>query len=460
MSADAMTTTMTLSAAAALTHGHRVGAEQSFRRVSTDTRSIAPGDLFVALRGERFDAHDYLEQAASAGACAAVVERPTTAFADYVQVADSRRALGELAAGWADRHALTRVAVTGNAGKTTVKEMIAVMLGEGTLATRGNLNNDIGVPLTLLSLTPEHRYGVFELGANAPGEIAWTSSLVKAQVGLITNVTGAHLEGFGTLQGIADAKAELFAGLADGATAIINLDDSFAPYFTERAVAAGLRICRVGQAENAGDEADFIASDIHTDEAGVSFQLSHGGEQWPVRVPLPGRHQVSNALLAIAAVVACGEALGSALQRLAQLQPVPGRVNRSACLGGTLIDDSYNANPGSVRVAIELLAACSAPRVLVLGDLAELGVQAADIHTSLGVAAREAGLDTLVAVGELAALAAAGFGQGAIQVTSHEAAAQEAQPVLEAGGTVLVKGSRSARMDVVVAALRAMGETN
>ncbi|MCH8544366.1 MAG: UDP-N-acetylmuramoyl-tripeptide--D-alanyl-D-alanine ligase [Alcanivorax sp.] len=459
---------MTLSTVAALTQGHRVGDDRSFLRVSTDTRQLAPGDLFVALRGERFDAHDYLEQAASAGACAAVVERPTTAFADYVQVADSRRALGELAAGWADRHTLTRVAVTGNAGKTTVKEMIAVMLGERTLATRGNLNNDIGVPLTLLSVKPEHRYGVFELGANAPGEIAWTSSLVKAQVGLITNVTGAHLEGFGTLQGIADAKSELFGGLAKGATAIINLDDSFASCFAERAAAAGLRLCRVGQAENVSAEAggvadhvaDYVADDIQTDDTGVSFLLCRGGEQWPVRVPLPGRHQVSNALLAIAAVAACGETLGPAIQRLAGLQPVPGRINRSACLGGALIDDSYNANPGSVRVAIELLATCPAPRMLVLGGLGELGVQAADIHTGLGVAAREAGLDVLVTVGELAAPAAAGFGRGAIQVTSHDAAAREAQPILEAGGTVLVKGSRSARMDVVVAALRAMGETN
>ncbi|WP_245932474.1 UDP-N-acetylmuramoyl-tripeptide--D-alanyl-D-alanine ligase [Isoalcanivorax indicus] len=439
-----------LSDIATLTRGHRVGADRPVTRVSTDTRNLQEGDLFVALRGERFDAHDYLEQARLAGALAAVVERPTTAFADYVQVTDSRRALGELAAGWADRFALRRVAVTGNAGKTTVKEMIAVMLGEQTLATRGNLNNDIGVPLTLLSIDDQHRYGVFELGANAPGEIAWTSQLVKAQVGLITNVTGAHLEGFGTLQGIAEAKAELFAGMARGGTAIINLDDSFADFFAAQARQAGLQLLRTGQVEGA----DLLATDIQAGADQVRFTLSHAGEQWPVLVPLPGRHQVSNALQALAAALASGVSLAVAIQRLALLKPVPGRVNRMACGNGLLIDDSYNANPGSVRVAIELLAASPGPRMLVLGALAELGPQAADIHASLGQAAREAGIEKLVCYGALTAHTVAAFGVGAQQVDTHDAAAREAQSILDEGGTVLVKGSRSAGMDAVVASLR------
>lgn len=449
-----------LSDIATLTRGHRVGNDQPINRVSTDTRSLQPGDLFVALRGVRFDAHDYLQQARDAGAVAAVVERPTTAFDDYVQVADARRALGELAAGWADRFALRRVAVTGNAGKTTVKEMIAVMLGEQTLATRGNLNNDIGVPLTLLSLNDQHRYGVFELGANAPGEIAWTSQLVKAHAGLITNVTGAHLEGFGSLQGIADAKSELFAGMPAGGTAIINLDDSFADFFASRAEQAGLQVLRTGQVEGA----DLLATDVEPGADQVRFTLNHAGEQWPVLVPLPGRHQVSNALQALAAALVSGVSLTVAISRLALLKPVPGRVNRMPCGNGLLIDDSYNANPGSVRVAIELLAACAAPRMLVLGALGELGPQAADIHASLGQVARDAGIEKLIGYGALTAHTVTAFGGDAHQVDTHEAAAREAQSILDEGGTVLVKGSRSAGMDAVVAQLRdggrAMGEAH
>ncbi|KAF0808960.1 UDP-N-acetylmuramoyl-tripeptide--D-alanyl-D-alan ine ligase [Alcanivorax sp. S71-1-4] len=447
---------MNLSRIAALTGGALVGPDIAIERVSTDTRTLQAGDFFVALRGKHFDAHDYLDQAAAAGARAALVERPTTAFDHYVQVQDSRRALGQLAAGWADQFPALRIGVTGNAGKTTVKEMIALMLGGQTLATRGNLNNDIGVPLTLLSLNDSHRFAVIELGANAPGEIRWTSSLAKPQIALITNVTGAHLEGFGTLQGIADAKAEIFTGMRAGSTAIINGDDAFADFFSAQAENAGLTLCRV----SAEQAADFSATDIETDMDQVRFSLSVGGDFYPVMIPLPGRHQVSNALMALAAVNAAGIPLAQAIGRLATLKPVPGRVNRSACLGGTLIDDSYNANPGSVQAAIALLADYAAPRMLVLGALGELGPQAADIHRELGRAACAAGIEHLVVVGEGARPAAEGFGESARYAAHHEAAVQEARPVLQGGGTVLVKGSRSAQMDVVASQLRAMGETH
>jgi len=444
---------MKLSQAAQLTQGALIGADQAFERVSTDTRSLQPGDLFVALRGDNFDAHDFLVQAREQGACAALVERATDVFDSYVQVEDARHGLGKLAAGWADQFGATRIAVTGNAGKTTVKEMIACMLGEQVLATRGNLNNDIGVPLTLLSLRAAHRFAVVELGANAPGEIAWTVSLVRPSVALVTNVTGAHLEGFGSMQGIANAKAEIFSAVADGGVAIINRDDDFAAFFAAQAGKHGLRCVHVGR--DAGN--DLCAQDIVLHSDRTEFVLHAAGQTYDVRIPLPGAHQVSNALMALAAVQAVGVSLETAVARLAGVAPIKGRMNLSACLGGVLVDDSYNANPGSVRVAIDWLAKQSAPRVLVLGMLGELGPDAHRIMAELGAYAQRAGLDQLVLVGE-ASVAAAGFA-AATRAVDAAAAAAAAKAYLEAGGTVLVKGSRSARMEAVIEALRAMGET-
>ena len=449
---------MKLSQAARFCHGNVVGGDVEFGRVCTDTRQIGQGDLFVALRGERFDGHEFVAQAAAAGAVAALVEKQTTALPAIV-VEDSRRALGLLAAGCAAAVPMTRIAVTGNAGKTTVKEMIACMLSAqpadpAVHATRGNLNNDIGVPLTLLAVNAGHRYGVFELGANAPGEIAWTVSLVRPQIAMITNVTGAHLLGFGSMQGIADAKAEIFSAAAPGAVAIINTDDSFADFFAGRAVDAGLRVVRSGQRA----DADWRAENVVLEDRSLSFTLQSPAGRQSVYVPLPGRHQVSNVLMAIAAVVEAGVPLADAITRLAGLQPVKGRMNIQPCLGGTLVDDSYNANPGSVRAAIDWLASQSAPRCLVLGNLGELGPQEKQIHAELGRYARDAGVDQLISVGALAALAAQSFGDAAQQAADHVAAAALVRPLLKQAGTVLVKGSRSAGMDAVITALQTNGE--
>lgn len=445
---------MNLARVAELTGGVLRGEDRSFTGVSTDTRRIAPGNLFVALRGDRFDAHDFLARAAEAGACAAILERDTDAFSSYVRVTDTRRALGLLARGWCDQFSMRRVAVTGNAGKTTVKEMIARMLGDGVLATEGNMNNDIGVPLTLLRAGAEHRFGVFELGANAPGEIAWTSSLVHPEVALITNVTGAHLGGFGSLQGIAEAKAEIFSGMAEGATAIINADDVFADFFAQQAKKHGLRVVRAGEA----DLADLSARDVRCAAADTRFRLIPEGLD--VHLQLPGRHQVSNALLALAAVQALGEPLATAVERLTTLTPVPGRMQSIRCQGGVLMDDSYNASPGAVEAAIDWLSLQAAPRVLVLGSLAELGEQSPVIHRQLGEYARMRGLDGVIVMPGDAVEVARGFGEGAEQVGSHEEAAEKALPALRAGGTVLVKGSRSARMENVSEALRSREEVH
>lgn len=445
---------MKLTRAAELVQGRMVGTDTEFHRVCTDTRALEAGDLFVALRGDHFDAHDFLGQAADAGACAAITERDTDAFAGYVHVDDTRRALGLLAAGWCDQFGLPRVAVTGNAGKTTVKEMIAAMLGEHTHATRGNLNNDIGVPLTLLGVNAGHRYGVFELGANAPGEIAWTSSLVKADVVLVTNVTGAHLEGFGSLEGIARAKAEIFAGARPGATAIINQDDLFAEFFAAEAEKQGLKVVRVG--ESAG--AELYPEAVRCGAASLDYRLMPA--DLAVHLDLPGRHQVSNSLMALAAVRALGLPLEPAVSRLGALKPVAGRMEHSYCLGGTLVDDTYNASPGAVRAAIDWLALQARPRVLVLGALAELGPQGVAIHRELGEYARQQGLDGLIVTGGDARRAGEGFGDKAFFASGHDEAAELAARFLEAGGTVLVKGSRSAHMETITAALREKGRVH
>lgn len=443
---------MKLSQAARLTDAVLVGPDLEFGAVATDTRALPPGALFVALRGERFDGHDFLRAAAAGGAVAAMVERDDDAFASYLRVADTRKGLGRLAAGWAAQCPARRVAVTGNAGKTTVKEMLACMLGDGVHATRGNLNNEIGVPLTLLGLRADHRFGVFELGASAAGEIAWTSALVGAEVGVITNVTGAHLEGFGSMQGIADAKAELFAGMPAGGTAVINGEGAFAAFFATRAREAGLRPVVVG-----GEHGSFFVTDVVVGRDDVRATLHAHGRRHALRVPLPGRHQVVNALLAIAAVDALGVPPEQAVARLEALPRVSGRMNLHACGGGTLVDDTYNANPGSVRAAIDWLAAQPAPRVLALGRLAELGPGAPEIYRELGEYARAAGLDDVLVTTDAAPLLD-GFAGG--RVMPRDDMPEPIRKLLAQGGTVLVKGSRSAGMEAVVRALLTTGEAD
>ena len=434
---------MWLSQIAQWTGGTLHGEDRKISAVITDTRAMEPGCLFVALKGERFDAHEFLSQAREGGAVAALVDREQAVFDSAVQVADTREGLGLLASGFADQFTGERLAVTGNAGKTTVKEMAAAMLGDATLATRGNFNNDIGVPLTLLRLRAEHRYAVIELGANAPGEIAWTSRLSKPKVALVTNVTGAHLEGFGSMQGIADAKAEIFGGCQRGGHAIINQDDSFADFFAAQAEQAGLIVERV----SARQPADLYAEQIELHRDRVTFVLQPLGE--PVAVPLPGAHQVSNALMACAAVRALGVALADVLPALASLRPVPGRMAIQPVGEGVLVDDTYNANPGSVRAAIDWLAAQPAPQMLVLGAMGELGPQAEQLVKELGEYARAAGLTHLVTMTGARA-AAQGFGNDANIADDYQQAANWSAPVLQQGGTVLVKGSRSAGMEAVV----------
>lgn len=444
---------MTLQQVAEWTKGEQFGADVRLSGVSTDTRTLKKGDLFVALKGERFNAHDFLVTAQEAGASAVVVSEPQDVFTHGVQVPDTTMALGHLGAAWAQSCKARPIAITGNSGKTTVKEMVACLLAEQScLATQGNFNNEIGVPLTLLRLTPEHQYGVYELGANHKGEIAWTASLVQPEVGVITNVTGAHLEGFGSLEGIAAAKAELIGALTPQGALVLNQEGGFFEVFQTHAQQKQVPIVRVSFTDKG---ADYFADDICINATSTSFRCHHQGEWFPMTVSLPGEHQVANALQAIAVARYYGVEWAQIQTSLAALKGVPGRLQLQQCGAGRVIDDTYNANPGSVAAALAFLVTQPGPHLFVFGGIGELGTASQAEHRRVGELARELGVDALITVGELPQPTAEAFAEGALQCPTTSDVAPFALSTLAQGGTVLVKGSRSTKMETVVAALLA-----
>jgi len=433
--------------------GRLLGADVEVARVHTDTRSIAAGDLFVALRGERFDGNAFAAQALASGAVAALVEREDAlpSGASGIVVDDSRRALGALARAHRRRIGPRVLGVTGSNGKTTVKDMLATILrrahGEAAvLATEGNLNNDIGLPLTLLRLEPTHRYAVCEMGMNHAGEIAWLCEVAEPDISIINNAGSAHLENLGSLEGIARAKGEIVQGLGSAGVAVLPQTDRWLPLW--QSFAGARRSLRFGldvSAEVAGTVADD-----------ASLTVRHAGAHASCRLATPGAHNAHNACAAIAAAIAAGVALREAVAALDGFGGAAGRLQRRrAANGATLIDDSYNANPDSARAAIAVLAAAPRPRILVLGDMGELGAEAPALHHAVGEAARAAGLECLLATGELSRQTVAGFGAGGEHFASHDALVEALQRRLTADATVLVKGSRFMRMEQVVAALQA-----
>ncbi|QKT04963.1 UDP-N-acetylmuramoyl-tripeptide--D-alanyl-D-alanine ligase [Ectothiorhodospiraceae bacterium 2226] len=428
--------------------------EQVFSDVSTDGRRLSAGALFVALRGPRFDAHDYLEQAAAAGAVAAVVERAQdTALAQLV-VPDTLKALQTLAQAWREQFSLPLVAITGSNGKTTVKEMTATILARrgAVLYTEGNLNNDIGVPLTLLRLRRTHRYAVIELGANHPGEIARLTRLALPDAALITNAGPAHLEGFGSIEGVAQAKAEIYEGLPARGTAIVNHDDRYSGLW--RRLNAGRRMLTFGLNEGA----DVTASWRAVDE-GSRVNLRTPAGHVELTLPLAGRHNVMNMLAATCAALAVGATLDDVRHGLEGLQGVRGRLQqRRGHRGARLIDDTYNANPASLQAALEVLAQRPGRRFLALGDMGELGPEAEALHVQAAQAARNQGVERLYAVGRHTEAAARAFGTGGRHFASVEALAEALRAALAPEVTVLVKGSRSMAMERVVEALLPEGE--
>jgi UDP-N-acetylmuramoyl-tripeptide--D-alanyl-D-alanine ligase len=443
--------TRTLASVAEHVHGRLVGEDRAFAAVSTDTRTLTGGALFVAIEGDRFDGHDYVAQAQEKGAAGALVARQVEPSVPQVIADDTRRAFGRMARAWRETFPIPAVAVTGSSGKTTVKTLIGAILGRtrSVCVTEGSLNNDIGVPLTLMRLDSTHEALVAELAANHAGEIDYLASLAQPTVGVLTNAGPAHLEGFGSLEGVAAAKGELLDHLPRAGTAVLNVDDVF--YAEWRARAQCEFIIGFGFAASANCT---VAGemDLGPDVSHFRMRLPDGTEI-DIQLGLPGRHNVMNALAAAAAAHALGAGADEIRAGLAAAAAVRGRLNILAGRqGARVIDDSYNANPASVRAALDYLAALPGRRVLVLGDMAELGSAAATLHREVGEFA-DGRCDRLIAVGELAAHAASGF-KGHCDVCDSMAGALTAlEPLLAEDLTVLIKGSRVMGLEKLAAAL-------
>jgi UDP-N-acetylmuramoyl-tripeptide--D-alanyl-D-alanine ligase len=445
---------MRLSTAATVLSGQFAGDDGEFLAVSTDTRTIHPGDLFVALKGERFDGAAFAQQAIDSGAAGVMLNiDAVTQAAPSIRVTDTRIGLGRLAADWRSRFTFPVIAITGSNGKTTVKEMTAAILrlesgsAEAVLATEGNLNNDIGCPLMLLKLRPQHRYAVLEMGMNHPGEIRYLSHLTRPTVALINNAQTAHIGHMGSLHAIAEAKGEIFDGLDADGIAIINLDDPHAEYWL------GLNVGRRTLTFGINPNADVAGTYELLDADSLTIRTREGEEAGLV-MPVPGEHNARNALAAAACALAAGVKLQTVARALSNFQGVKGRLQRKRALhGGRFIDDTYNANPDSVLAALAVLSREAGHKYLVLGDMGELGEAAAAMHAQVGLAARRAGVERLFGLGELSKEAVRAFGAGGMHFERIEELLAEVENALGPDVTVLVKGSRATRMERVVNSL-------
>lgn len=413
--------------------------------VARDSRHAGAGDLFLALQGERFDAHDFVPQLVNK-ASAALVSRPLDADIPQVVVDDVRLGLGRLAAAWRERFHAPVVGLTGSNGKTTVKEMLAAILSRRgrTLATAGNLNNDIGVPLTLLRLRPADEFAVIEMGANRFGEIDYLTRITQPDVVILNNAGAAHLEGFGSVQGVSRAKGEIFNGLGADGIAVINADDAYAGYWL--GLNAGRQVLTFGM-QNTADVQGGMDANNH-------LRITRAGNTVAVNLKLLGRHNQMNALAAGTAALALGVDLETVCAGLESLQPVKGRLNpQTGRHGGMVIDDTYNANPTSVAAAVDVLAGLQGRKVLVLGDMGELGEDSERLHAAIGEQAASAGIDALFSLGKLSAAASHAFGRPEQAFSDLAGLLLSLEGELQPGTNVLVKGSRVARMERVVEAL-------
>ncbi len=447
----------TLSESASILNGHLVGDDAAFSAVSTDSRNLQSGQLFVALSGPNFDGHDYISQAEQSGAAGAMVQRELDTSLPCVQVADTLKGLGQLASAWRVRSGSRVAAVTGSNGKTTVKEMLAaILVHKGSiLATQGNLNNEIGLPLTLLRIQ-DQEFAVVEMGANHPGEIATLSRIASPDVALITNAGRAHLEGFGSVEGVARAKGEIVQGLSQDGTLVLNADDAWAGLWRELAGSRATLSFGFDPAADISASEQTLRSEWRPDGFYNCFRVKTPDSEFEVELGLAGRHNCTNALAAIAVASLMGATDEQICQGLAEIRPVAGRLCPQIGREGIyLIDDSYNANPDSVSAAIDVLAATgqtSGRRFLVLGELAELGEGVDLVYRQLGELARAAGIERLYAVGAAGA-AASSFGAGGRGFQSNEQIIDRLSNELGSGDMVLVKGSRKAAMECVVQAL-------
>ncbi|MDN3453358.1 MULTISPECIES: UDP-N-acetylmuramoyl-tripeptide--D-alanyl-D-alanine ligase [unclassified Psychrobacter] len=429
------------------------------KRIATDTRTIKSGDIFLALSGDNFDGHDYIDMAASQGAIAAIVSRPITSPNSIPQlvVSDTRLALGQLAAFRRQQHKdLTVIAITGSSGKTTCKEMLGSIFGRlaPTLITRGNLNNDLGVPMMLLELSDHHRYAILELGANHIGEIAYTTEIVRPDVACILNIGTAHLGEFGSREGICQTKAEIYSILTNDQFAIVPDKDDFTNQLRRIAEKHTSHVIGFGNT-------DVSASHLDVEPERSEFKLHIGSQIHDINLPLAGEHNVNNALAAAACAHALNIAVSDIVIGLENARPAKGRLNSQILGMHRLIDDTYNANPHSVRAAAKVLAAQTGTQIMVLGDIGELGEAAVSEHQSLGRTIATTGINVLLCVGEYANYTVAGA-QEISDISAHAFADKESllqylQPYLQAQQakpcTVLFKGSRSMGMETLIHAL-------
>ncbi len=443
-----------LSEIAAITSGQMHGENLAISSLGIDTRTLQPGQLYVAIKGEFFDGNEFISQAQQAGAHAAIVHAGTHADIPHIVVADTRLALAQIAGAWRNKAHVQVVGITGSNGKTTVKEMTAAILATAgsTLFTQGNLNNDIGVPLTLMRIQSTHRYAVIEMGANHAGEIAHTSHYAQADVVILNNAGAAHLQGFGSLDGVAQAKGEIIQTLKPEGIAIINRDD---PYFNYWKGVAGARktLC-FGLAS----EADIYPSDIHSEISDnlllTRFQLVCPQGETTIRLPLAGKHNVMNALAAAAAALALELSLEQIAEGLARVKCVTGRLQPLiGRLGNIIIDDTYNANADSLKAGLDVLASCPGRPWLVLGMFGELGEDSAKLHAALAPLIKASGVERVFAVGEDCRHTVAAFGTGASHYPDQHALIAAVQQECTGTETILIKGSRAQRMENVVAAL-------
>jgi UDP-N-acetylmuramoyl-tripeptide--D-alanyl-D-alanine ligase len=441
----------TLSFAADAMQGTLHGEDRTFDGVSTDSRTLQEGELFVALSGPNFDGNKFVSHAHGKGAAAAIVSQLVNEDVAQIEVDDTRLALGQLAAAWRGKHSLTVIGITGSNGKTTLKEMVAACLSsvEPTLATQGNLNNDIGMPMVMSRIDASHRYAVLEMGANHADEIAYLTALARPDVVVITNAAAAHLEGFGSMKGVADAKAEILLGEPRPECVVLNSDDEFYSYWLS--LVDGIDVLSFGLTEGA----DIRADQIETGKGQTHFSLHLLDTKCEVTLPLAGAHNVRNACAAAAVATALDVPAEIIKQSLESMSPLSGRLQAMQALGGaTLYDDSYNANPLSVIAAAEFIASLPGESWLVLGDMFELGEDADKIHHDVGESIKGAGVDRLCTFGELSQHASEAFGEGSSSYETLDALIADISTGLADNVNLLVKGSRGMRMERVVEALR------
>lgn len=445
---------MKLSEINTFVHGWRVGKDVDVCKVSIDTRTLQAGDLYIAIKGENFDGNDFVDKADEAGAAAAILGREVDTRLPHIVVSDTRKGLADLASAWRKKTGVSVVGITGSNGKTTVKEMTASILGINArvLHTKGNLNNDIGVPLTLLRLNSDHQYAVIEMGANHPGEIGYLGRCAKPDISILTNVGPAHIEGFGDIDGIAREKGQIVESLGPEGVAVLNADDHYFDYWKK--VAGNRLVIPFGLSERAKVTASKIRSGIKDSRFVTEFSLVASGEEITVRMALAGRHNVMNALAAAAASKALGIDVKQIKEGLEAIKPVTGRLQPMVSRqGSVVIDDTYNANPASLEAALEVLASCEGEPWVVLGAFGEMGKDSGMIHEEMGELIKSKGVVRVLATGPDAANTVRVFGKGAVFFDTQKELIDALNRELKGNETILIKGSRSQRMEKIAEAL-------